>query len=144
MIELQSDLEYVMSDRLKVSLDAIAQFCQRWNIVEFALFGSVLRDDFRPDSDVDVLVTYEPSHRLTLSHLLSMQEEIEQLFHRSVDLVEKKLLKNPYRRSNAAGTRSLDGKQERERRSAGDVAIIPAGVAHRCSWDDPAQFIVKL
>jgi predicted nucleotidyltransferase len=133
-----------VSDRLKVSLDAIAQFCQRWNIIEFALFGSVLRDDFRPDSDVDVLVTYEPSHRLTLSHLLSMQEEIEQLFHRSVDLVEKKLLKNPYRRSNAAGTRSLDGKQERERRSAGDVAIIPAGVAHRCSWDDPAQFIVKL
>ncbi|WP_333229462.1 nucleotidyltransferase domain-containing protein [Microcoleus sp. Pol12B5] len=58
MIELQADLQYVVSDRLKVSLDAIAKFCQRWNIVEFALFGSVLRDDFRPDSDVDVLVTY--------------------------------------------------------------------------------------
>jgi predicted nucleotidyltransferase len=144
MIELQSDLEYVVSDRLKVSLDAIAQFCQRWNIIEFALFGSVLRDDFRPDSDVDVLVTYEPSHRLTLSHLWGMQEEIEHLFHRSVDLVEKKLLKNPYRRSNAPGTRSLYGKQERERRSAGDIAIIPAGVAPRCSWDAPAQFIVKL
>jgi predicted nucleotidyltransferase len=57
MIELQSDLEYVLNDRLKVSLDAIAKFCQHWNIVEFALFGSVLRDDFRPDSDVDVLVT---------------------------------------------------------------------------------------
>lgn len=39
MIELQSDLEYVVSDRLKVSLDAIAHFCQRWNIIEFALFG---------------------------------------------------------------------------------------------------------
>ena len=104
MIELQSDLEYVMTDRLKVSLDAIAQFCQRWNIVEFALFGSVLRDDFRPDSDVDVLVTYEPSHRLTLSHLLSMQEESEDLFHRCVDLVEKKQLKNPYLRSNILKT----------------------------------------
>jgi hypothetical protein len=43
MIELQLDLEYVVCDRLKVSLDAIAQFCQRWKIVEFALFGSVLR-----------------------------------------------------------------------------------------------------
>lgn len=104
MIELQSDLEYVVSDRLKVSLDAIAQFCQRWNIIEFALFGSVLRDDFRPDSDVDVLVTYEPSHHLTLSHLLSMQEEIEHLFHRSVDLVEKNRLENPYRRSNILKT----------------------------------------
>jgi predicted nucleotidyltransferase len=59
MIELQSDLEYVVSDRLKVSLDAIAQFCQRWNIIEFALFGSVLRDDFHPESDVDVLVAFE-------------------------------------------------------------------------------------
>ncbi|WP_333466721.1 hypothetical protein [Microcoleus sp. herbarium12] len=39
MIELQSDLEYVITDRLKVSLDAIAQFCQHWKIVEFALFG---------------------------------------------------------------------------------------------------------
>jgi len=104
MVELQSDLEYVLNDRLKVSLDAIAQFCQRWNIVEFALFGSVLRDDFRPDSDVDVLVTYEPSHRRTLSHLLDMQEEIEDLFHRCVDLVEKKQLKNPYLRSNILKT----------------------------------------
>ncbi len=104
MIQLQADLEYVVNDRLKVSLDAIAQFCQRWNIIEFALFGSVLRDDFRPDSDVDVLVTYERSHRLTLSHLLGMQEEIEDLFQRSVDLVEKKQLKNPYRRSNILKT----------------------------------------
>ena len=108
MIELQSDLEYVITDRLKVSLDAIAQFCQRWNIVEFALFGSVLRDDFRPDSDVDVLVTYERSHRLTFSHLLSMEEEIEDLFHRSVDLVEKKQLKNPYLRSNLRENLSSD------------------------------------
>ena len=105
MIELQSDLEYVLNDRLKVSLEAIAQFCQRWNIIEFALFGSVLRDDFRPaDSDVDVLVTYDSSHRLTLSHLLGMQEEIEDLFHRCVDLVEKKQLKNPYLRSNILKT----------------------------------------
>ncbi len=104
MVELQADLEYVLNDRLKVSLDAIAQFCQRWNIVEFALFGSVLRDNFRPDSDVDVLVTYEPSHRLTLSHLLGMQEEIEDLFHRPVNLVEKNRLENPYLRSNILKT----------------------------------------
>lgn len=67
----------------------------------------MLRDDFRLDSDVDVLVTYEPSHRLTLSHLLGMQEEIEHLFHRCVDLVEKKQLKNPYRRSNILKTHQV-------------------------------------
>jgi len=119
-------------------------FASAGTLSNLPCLAGVLQDDFRPDSDVDVLVTYEPSHRLTLSNLLSMQEEIEHLFDCSVDLVEKKLLENPYRRSNAPGTRSLDGKQERERRSAGDIAIIPAGVAHRCSWDNPAQFIVKL
>ena len=52
MIELQSDLEYVVTDRLKVSLDAIAQFCQRWNIVEFALFGSVSCCAFKTHIDI--------------------------------------------------------------------------------------------
>jgi uncharacterized protein len=61
---LQNDLELILRDRLKVSQSAIAQFCQRWKIVEFALFGSVLRDDFRSDSDVDALVTFDPSYSL--------------------------------------------------------------------------------
>lgn len=70
--------------------------------------AGVLRDDFRPDSDVDVLLTDEPLYRLTLSHLLNMQGEIEHLFDRSVDLVEKKQLKNPDRRSNLRENLSSD------------------------------------
>jgi len=46
--------------KLVVPIDRIAEFCRRWKITELALFGSVLRDDFRPDSDVDVLVTFAP------------------------------------------------------------------------------------
>lgn len=79
-------------------------FASAGTLSNLPYLAGVLRDDFRPDSDVDVLVTYEPSHRITFAHLLSMQEESEDLFHRSVDLVEKKQLKNPYRRSNILKT----------------------------------------
>ncbi|MDX2098302.1 MAG: nucleotidyltransferase family protein, partial [Leptolyngbyaceae cyanobacterium bins.59] len=82
----------------------IAEFCQRWQITEFALFGSVLRDDFRPDSDIDVLVTFSPDHRFTWDDWMNMQEEIEVLLNRKVDLVSKEYLKNPYRRYEILNT----------------------------------------
>jgi uncharacterized protein len=76
----------------------IADFCRRWKITELALFGSVLREDFRPDSDVDVLVTFEPGAPWTLWDLSRMRIELEAIFGREVDLVEKKALRNPFRR----------------------------------------------
>jgi uncharacterized protein len=83
---------------LRIDSDRIADFCRRWKITEFALFGSVLRDDFRPDSDVDVLVTFEPNAPWSLWDLSRMRFELEALFGREVDLVEKKALRNPFRR----------------------------------------------
>lgn len=76
----------------------IADFCRRWKVTELALFGSVLRDDFRPDSDVDVLVTFESGAPWTLWDLSRMRFELEAIFGRKVDLVEKKALRNPFRR----------------------------------------------
>lgn len=67
----------------------IAAFCQRWKVVEFSLFGSVLRDDFRPDSDVDVLVTFTPGSRVSLFDLIHMEDELKKIFGRDVDLVER-------------------------------------------------------
>ncbi len=67
----------------------LAAFCRRWNVSRFSLFGSVLRDDFRPDSDVDVLVTFSPAARPTLFDLVSMQTELESMFGRPVDLAER-------------------------------------------------------
>ena len=104
MYNLELDLQRVINDRLHVSLADIEAYCQRWQITEFALFGSVLRDDFRPDSDVDVLITFAPAYRLTLSSWLDMQEEIENLFGRKVDLTQKQLLKNPYSRAEILKT----------------------------------------
>lgn len=75
--------------RIPIPYDVIAAFCRRWQITELALFGSVLRDDFRPDSDIDVLVTFAPDHEWSLFDLVRMQDELQELFGRPVDLVER-------------------------------------------------------
>ena len=68
-----------MSARIPLNREQIAEFCQRWKITEFALFGSVLRTDFRPDSDVDVLVTFASDARWTLFDMVHMQNELQKI-----------------------------------------------------------------
>jgi uncharacterized protein len=79
--------------------EKITLFCQKWNVVEFALFGSVLRNDFTVTSDVDVLVTFAPSSQTSLFDLAQMQIELQEIFGRPVDLVEKSSITNPYRKT---------------------------------------------
>lgn len=67
----------------------IAEFCQQWQVTEFALFGSVLRDDFRPDSDIDVLVDFHPDAHPKFSTLDQMETELRTIFHRDIDLVTR-------------------------------------------------------
>lgn len=79
-----------------VTIDQITAFCQKWQITQFELFGSVLRDDFRPDSDVDVLVTFAPGSGGTLYDLVHMEDELKTLFGREVDLVQRNAVeRNP-------------------------------------------------
>jgi len=78
--------------------EKIAGFCQQWKITEFALFGSVLRDDFRPDSDIDVLVTFTADCGYSLFDLAQMQDELKAILAHEVELVEKESLRNPFRR----------------------------------------------
>jgi uncharacterized protein len=85
-------------ERIPVSQEQIEAFCRKWKIRELALFGSVLRDDFRPESDVDVLVEFEAGHHPGYRGWNRMIEELEALFGRRVDLVRKELVVNPYRR----------------------------------------------
>lgn len=80
--------------KLGIQKEDIASFCRRYRIKELALFGSVLRDDFRPDSDVDVLVDFEPGTDRDYERLQSMKEELERLFGRSVDLVERQRIES--------------------------------------------------
>jgi len=76
----------------------IAAFCQRWKVVEFGLFGSALREDFTKTSDVDILVTFASEAQISLFDLAQMQIELEGLFGRPVDILEKEGLRNPFRK----------------------------------------------
>jgi len=71
---------------LQVSQNRIADFCRRHHIRKLSLFGSILRQDFRPDSDIDVLVEFEPGHEPGLIRLAGMENELGQILGRKVDL----------------------------------------------------------
>jgi uncharacterized protein len=75
--------------RLSIPPETLAGFCLRWHVTELALFGSILRDDFRPDSDIDLLVTFAPDTRRTFADLEDMESELSSLLGRKVDLVER-------------------------------------------------------
>lgn len=96
-----------MSAKIPIDREEIAGFCARWKILEFSLFGSVLREDFGADSDVDVLVTFRPDARWSLFDLVDMQEELKALFGRDVDLVETEGLRNPFRRRSILRSREV-------------------------------------
>jgi hypothetical protein len=78
--------------RLAVSEEQIEAFCQKWKVVRLELFGSVLRDDFGPESDIDVLVTFAPDVRVGLFALVRVEDDLRDLFGRDVDLVERKAI----------------------------------------------------
>jgi predicted nucleotidyltransferase len=87
--------------------EKIAAFCRDWQITEFALFGSVLRDDFRPESDIDVLVTFAPDVPWSFFDWIDMMGELEAIFGRPVDLVARDGLRNPFRRHEILTTREV-------------------------------------
>jgi len=85
----------------------IADFCRRWHIRELALFGSVLRDDFRPDSDLDILVTFAPEANWSLFDHLRIEQELATLLNRKIDLFTKRAVersKNWIRRREILNT----------------------------------------
>ena len=80
----------VLSERVVLDRERLATYCRRWKITELAVFGSVLRDDFRTDSDLDVLVTFAPDADWSLLDHIAMQEELSGITGRPVDLVSKR------------------------------------------------------
>lgn len=75
--------------RIGVSMHAIEAYCERWRVAELAVFGSVLRDDFRPDSDIDVLVSFRTERTPGLFGFDRMERGLAELFDRKVDLVHR-------------------------------------------------------
>ena len=85
--------------------ERIRDFCQRWKIAELSVFGSVLREDFRPDSDADLLVTFANDAQWSLYDWVDMIAELRELFGRDVDVLSSRSLRNPFRRREILRTR---------------------------------------
>jgi predicted nucleotidyltransferase len=87
-----------MPPRINISKEKIEGFCRRWKIKEMSIFGSALRDDFGPESDVDFLVTFVEQARWTLFDWVEMIDELKKITGREIDLVERESIRNPFRR----------------------------------------------
>lgn len=74
---------------VELPVPQIQEFCHKWQVTEFALFGSVLRADFRPDSDIDILVDFSQDAKRGLTETIQMRDELEIIFDRKVDLTVK-------------------------------------------------------
>ena len=78
-----------MNTHIQTPRDELAAFCERWGVVELALFGSALREDFGPDSDVDILISFEESARPTLLDMVHMEDKLTEMFGRPAEVLER-------------------------------------------------------
>ena len=74
---------------IEIHRQALERFCEKWRVAKLDLFGSALRDDFRPDSDIDILVSFDSEASPTLKMYAQMEDELASIFERSVDLVSR-------------------------------------------------------
>lgn len=96
-----------MAYHIEISHGGLEKLCRQWRVRELALFGSVLRDDFSSESDVDVLVSFDIDAPWSLWDLVYMKEDLERFFGRPVDLIEQEGLRNPWRRKEILRTREV-------------------------------------
>ncbi len=92
---------------IDLPMDVIADFCRRHRIVRLELFGSALREDFRPESDLDFLYVQAPDHTWSFTERLDAEDELKGLLGRDVDLVSRQAAEeqqNPWRRKNILGS----------------------------------------
>lgn len=96
-----------LQQRLNLTAEQIEKICQQNQIQELAIFGSILRQDFHPDSDIDLLVTFDPQAKISLMDLVRIQQHLEDLTGRKIDLIEKRSIENSHnwiRRQNILET----------------------------------------
>ena len=103
-------MDEAVSPHISIDRDAVSAFCVRHHIKLLALFGSVLRDDFRPDSDVDVLVSFGPGATPSLLGVATMRDELSAIFGRRVDLVSRRAVE---RSANHIRRRAILGSLDR-------------------------------
>lgn len=88
----------VANVNIPLPMAQIEAFCQKYGVAELSLFGSAIRDDFGPGSDVDVMLQFHPGRGFTFENTPDIQDELEAIFGRPVDVIEKGRIGNPFRR----------------------------------------------
>ena len=99
--------EKLRSNGLQINPKIVEALCTRFHIREFAFFGSAIREDFADKSDVDVLISFEEMADISLFDIIEISQELEAVFNRPVDVVEKESLKNPIRKKRILETREV-------------------------------------
>lgn len=97
----------MLNPALNIANGQIESFCKKWHVRELAVFGSAIRGDFHPESDIDILVSFFPESHIGLWEFTDMREELEALFQRRVDLLAKEALRNPFRRNSILESREI-------------------------------------
>jgi len=88
----------MLINKIFISDKEIEEFSKKWDIQELSLFGSILREDFSPESDIDILISFNPKSNIDLFDLVIIQNELQNLFDRKIDVIEKEAIKNPFRK----------------------------------------------
>jgi len=96
-----------MNPKVQLDRKALGAFCNRWRIRELSVFGSALRDDYGPQSDLDFLASFDPDAGWDLWDLVTMREDLIAIVGREVDVVVKEALRNPYRRKEILANREV-------------------------------------
>ena len=97
-----------MEFAIDVPYERLAEFARKWRIVELSLFGSIVKpNEFREDSDVDVLVAFDPNVRWSAFRFIDMKDELASIFGREVDLVDHDAVRNPFVRTSIFTTRQV-------------------------------------
>ncbi len=97
-------VERLRSNGISVDLEHVRKIANSFRVREISVFGSALRDDFTPDSDIDLLVTFEQDADLSLFDIMELEERLSEVFDRSVQIVEPEALRNPVRRRTILST----------------------------------------
>lgn len=100
-------MEKLRKNGIFLDYNDVVDLCKKYRVIELSIFGSSIRDDFTPQSDIDILVSFEKNSEVNLFDIMEMEKDFSQLLSREVDIVEKESLKNPIRKKTILATREI-------------------------------------
>jgi predicted nucleotidyltransferase len=100
-------MEKLRKNGIFLNYEDVVHLCKKYYINELSIFGSSIRDDFKENSDIDILVSFNKDSKITLFDIMNLEKEFSELLDREVDIVEKEALKNPIRKDKILSSREI-------------------------------------